>query len=65
MKKTKLFKNILKITILVLSLNTKAYAQESIISHNNSDTALINYLNTCEVITTKNNELKLLLNKGE
>ena len=60
MKKTKLFKNILKITILVLSLNTKAYAQESIISHNNSDTALINYLNTCGVITTKNNELKLL-----
>ena len=60
MKKTKLFKNILKITILVLSFNTKAYAQESNISHNNSNTTLINYLNTCGVITTKNNELKLL-----
>ena len=60
MKKTKLFKKILKITILALSLSTKAYAQESNISHNNSDSTLINYLNTCGVITTKNNELKLL-----
>ena len=60
MKKIKLFQNILNITVLALSLSTQAYAQKNHISHNNSDSTLINYLNTCGVITTKNNELKLL-----
>ena len=60
MKKIKLFQNILNITALVLSLSAQAYAQKTHISHNNSDSTLINYLNTCGVITTKNNELKLL-----
>ena len=60
MKKTKLFKNLIKIIILILSLGTQANAQESNIQHNNSDSILIEFLKETGVETTTNNELKLL-----
>ena len=60
MKKTKLFKNLLKIIILLLSLNNQVNAQESNNGKTKSDSILINYLKEYKIETTTKNELKLL-----
>ena len=60
MKKTKLFKNLLKIIILLLSLNNQVNAQESNNGKAKSDSILINYLKEYKIKTTTKNELKLL-----
>ena len=60
MKKTKLFKNLLKIIILLLSLNNQVNAQESNNGKAKSDSTLINYLKEYKIETTTKNELKLL-----
>ena len=60
MKKTKLFKNLLKIIILLLSLSNQVNAQESNNGKAKSDSILINYLKEYKIKTTTKNELKLL-----
>lgn len=60
MKKTKLFKNILKIILIFLSLSNQVNAQERSNEQAKSDSILINYLKEYEIDTTTKNELKLL-----
>ena len=60
MKKTKLFKNILKIILIFLSLSNQVNAQERSNEQAKSDSILINYLKEYKIKTTTKNELKLL-----